>query len=86
MRLRPFGKVEYGHDFTDDSNVDMSYVGDSQNYRLTIEQAARDFWNTALGIEFYSNNRFSANLTYEHEEAGNSFYTNSYQFHIDWHF
>jgi len=86
LRLRPFGKVEYGHDFTDDSNVDMNYVGDSQNYRLTIEQAARDFWTTALGIEFYSDNRFSANLTYEHEEADNSFYTNSYQFHIDWHF
>ena len=64
----------------------MNYVGDSQNYRLTIEQSARDFWNTALGIEFYKDNRFSANLTYEHEQAGTYFYTNSYQFHIDWYF
>ena len=78
--------MEYGHNFSGDSNVDMNYVGDSQNYRLTIEQNSRDFWNTALGIEFYRDNRLSLNLTYEHEHVGTSFYLNSYQFHIDWHF
>ena len=60
-QFTPFGKVEYSHDFTDDSNIDMNYVGDSPNYRLTIDQIARDFWNTAIGIEFDKDNRFSAN-------------------------
>ncbi len=85
-QLRPFGKVEYGHDFTDNSNVDMNYIGDSQNYRLTIKKAASDYWNTALGIEFFRDNRFSTILSYEHEQVGTSFYTNSYQFQINWNF
>ncbi len=85
-RLRPFGKVEYAHEFADDSNIDMNYIGDSQNYRLIFKKVASDYLNTALGVEFYKDNRFSANLTYAHEHTGTSFYTNSYQFQIDWHF
>ena len=36
--LRPFSNIEYSHDLTDDSNVDMHYANDSKNYRLTLNK------------------------------------------------
>ncbi len=37
-QLRPIGQFEYGLDFTNDSNVDMHYANESQNYRLQLSK------------------------------------------------
>ena len=84
--LRPFGKVAYNHDLTDDSIVDMHYVSDSQNYRLIVDKISNNSWETALGIELLKNNALSANLSYEREQSNSSFYSDSYQFQINWKF
>ena len=86
--LKPFGKIEYDHDLTADSNVDMHYVNDSQTYRLKILKSASSYWTAGIGIELYQNirNGFSASLSYEREQADASIYSDSYQLHINWLF
>ena len=85
-QITPFVKVKYSRDFTGDSYVDMNYINDSQNYRLVIGKASDSAWNTGGGIEFYKNNAFTAYLAYDHEKAGNSLSSDSYQLQINWQF
>ena len=83
-RFKPFLGISYGYDFTGDSIVDMNYVGDSQNYRLILDELSSGNLNTSVGFEFYRNNDWSGSISYEHENADNSSHLNSYQFNVNW--
>ena len=85
-RLKPFLGISYGYDFTGDSIVDMNYVGDSQNYRIILDEFSSNNWNTNIGFEFFRENDWSGSISYEYERAGSSSHTNSYQFNISWFF
>ena len=84
--LRPFGKIEYTQNFTEDSNVDMNYINDSKSYRVTIATVSNSSWNTALGLDLLKKNDLSASLSYEREQPDSSFYSDSYQFQVNWNF
>ena len=85
-RLKPFLGISYGYDFTGDSIVDMNYVGDSQNYRIILDELSSNNWNTNIGFEFFRDNDWSGSISYEYEKAGSSSHINSYQFNISWFF
>jgi surface protein len=85
-RLKPFLGISYGYDFTGDSIVDMNYVGDSQNYRIILDEFSSNNWNTNIGFEFFRDNDWSGSISYEYEKAGSSSHINSYQFNISWFF
>ena len=86
QQLRPIGQLEYGLDLTHDSNIDMHYVNESQNYRLQRSKDSNSYWKATSGLEFYKSNGFSANLNYEYQQTGPSTFSNSYQCQINWHF
>ncbi|MDA9714098.1 autotransporter outer membrane beta-barrel domain-containing protein, partial [Prochlorococcus sp. AH-736-N10] len=81
-RLKPFLGISYGYDFTGDSIIDMNYVGDSQNYRIILDELSSNYLNTNIGFEFFRDNDWSGSISYEHERAGSSSHINSYQFNI----
>ena len=85
-KLRPIGQFEYGLDFTNDSNVDMHYVNESQNYRLQLSKITTSYWKASTGLEFYKRNGFSANINYAHQQEGDSIFSNSYQCQVNWNF
>tara|TARA_B100000965_G_scaffold359293_2_gene339258 strand:+ start:18550 stop:22197 length:3648 start_codon:yes stop_codon:yes gene_type:complete len=86
FKIKPFWGFEYGYDFTDNSVVDMNYVGDLNNYRLIIENVSDEHWNTNLGFEFFRGNNWSGGFSYEYENSGPSSYLVTYQFQINWYF
>ena len=85
-QLRPVGQFEYGLDFTNDSNVDMHYANDSQNYRLQLSKESISYWKASTGLEFYKRNGFSANINYAHQQEGDSIFSNSYHCQVNWSF
>ena len=85
-RLKPFLGISYGYDLTGDSIVDMNYVGESQNYRIILDELSSNNWNTNIGFNFFSDNDWSGSISYEYERAGSSSHINSYQFNISWFF
>ena len=84
--LRPFSNIEYSHDLTDDSNVDMHYANDSKNYRLTLNKISSNSWKTTLGIELQGTNGLSTILSYERDQSDSSIYSDSYQCQVNWNF
>ena len=85
-RLKPFLGISYGFDFTGDSIVDMNYVGDSQNYRIILDELSSNNWNTNIGFEFFRDNDWSGSISYAYEKTDSYYHSNSYQFNINWYF
>ena len=85
-KIKPFAKIEYNFDFTDDSIVDLNYVDDSTtNYRFSILNSSDNFLSNTIGLQMSRKNRFGAVLSYKNEQ-GDSKNSDSYQLQINWNF
>jgi len=85
-KIKPFAKIEYNFDFTDNSIVDLNYVDDSTtNYRFSILNSSDNFLSNTIGLQMNRKNRFGAVLSYKNEQ-GDSKNSDSYQLQINWNF
>jgi len=82
-RLKPFSSLEYGYDFTQKSDVNMRYVGDSTNYNLGIDKLAASNWLARIGANYDLQDKVTASLTYEFTQAVNAGQTNALRFQLN---
>lgn len=78
-RLRPFGAIEYGYNFTSDSDADMHYIGDTTNYRLKVERAATSNLMARIGTEYDIGDDLTASFSYERTEAIGTGHTDTFK-------
>lgn len=81
-RLRPFGKLEYGANISRNSDINMRYVADTTDYRLTLDQQASSLWRAMLGFDYQLKNNTSVSFTYSREEMSSG-YLNSFKLKAD---
>jgi uncharacterized protein with beta-barrel porin domain len=67
-KLRPFGAIEYGYDFSGSSDADMRYVGSSTNYRMTLDKISSSRWMARIGSDYNIKDDLTASIAYEREE------------------
>ncbi len=84
--IKPFVKIEYNFDLSEDSIVDLNYVSDSStNYRFLILNSSNHYLSNTLGLELNRDNKLGAVFSYKNEQA-DSGNLDSYQFQINWKF
>ncbi|KGG05702.1 hypothetical protein EV00_0783 [Prochlorococcus marinus str. MIT 9322] len=85
-KIKPFAKIEYNFNFTDDSIVNLNYLDDSTtNYRFSILNSSDNFLSNTIGLQMNRKNKFGAVLSYKNER-GDSKKLDSYQLQINWNF
>ncbi|MBR9867964.1 MAG: autotransporter outer membrane beta-barrel domain-containing protein [Oceanospirillales bacterium] len=78
-KLTPFTRLEYAYDISPSSNADMHYVGDSTNYRLTIDKEAVSNWSARVGADYLHDSGASTSFFYERSESIGSGLSDSVQ-------
>ncbi len=72
-RLKPFGKLEYGKNINRNSDVNMRYVVDTTDYRLTLASQASSIWRAVLGFDYQLKNGTSVSFAYSREEMSSGY-------------
>jgi len=85
-RLHPFAKLEYGLDLTGSSDVNLSYVGDSTNYRFNQDKEATSHWIIGLGADYVLKDGLNSSFSYEREQAVNSGHSDTYKIRLTMRF
>ena len=81
--IRPFAKVEYGANISDDSDVTRSIVDNASTITANLNKRAEQNYKIKLGAEVVTKDDWIALISYERNQAEAHGYSESLSFGAD---
>jgi len=81
--IKPFSKLEYGHDISSSSDAIMRYNTESTNYTLKIGKKSKNNWKMDVGADLFTKDEWNSSIAYRREQTANSSHSNSLNFNIE---
>ncbi len=80
--IKPFAKLEYGHDVSSSSDATMHYNTETTNYTLTVDKQAKSNWKMDVGADLFTKDGWNSSISYRREQAINSGHSDGLSFDV----
>lgn len=80
--IKPFAKLEYGHDVSSSSDATMHYNTETTNYTLTVDKKAKSNWKMDVGADLFTKDGWNSSISYRREQAIDSGHSDGLSFDV----
>jgi uncharacterized protein with beta-barrel porin domain len=80
--IKPFAKLEYGHDVSSSSDATMHYNTETTNYTLTVDKQAKSNWKMDVGADLFTKDGWNSSISYRREQAIDSGHSDGLSFDV----